>query len=368
MKDLVVFSHLRWDFVFQRPQHILSRLSETYRVTFIEEELYGEGPDGYTDYLAAPGVRVFRPHLQKDHEADIIQRKRAIVDQVIEAVGINDFIAWYYTPMAYAFTRHLAPEMVIYDCMDELSAFLFSPPDLLENEVALLQAADIVFTGGYSLYEAKKDKHPAVYCMPSSIDKDHFGKARQAGPEPGDQAGIPKPRIGFFGVIDERFDIELIRETAERKPDWHLVIIGPVVKINPADLPRNANIHYLGSKSYGELPDYIRCWQIAMLPFAINEATKFISPTKTPEYLAAGKPVISTPVKDVVRTYGDKGLAAIVANTDEFIREGEKLLTMDDPQWLEKVDQFLAAMSWDELVKSMEKQMQKVLTLKKERV
>jgi len=368
MKDLVVFSHLRWDFVFQRPQHIMSRLASAYRVTFIEEEVYEEGPDGYTDYLAAPDIRVFRPHLQRNKDQDIIARKRAIVDTIIKTLGIEDFIAWYYTPMAYAFTRHLAPAIIIYDCMDELSAFLFSPPDLLDNEAALLQAADLVFTGGYSLYEAKKDKHPAVYCMPSSIDKDHFGKAREIGPEPEDQAGIPMPRIGFFGVIDERFDIRLIREAAERKPDWQFVIIGPVVKIDPGELPRLSNIHYLGSKSYKDLPDYIRSWQIAMLPFAINESTKFISPTKTPEYLAAGKPVLSTPVKDVVRTYGKNGLAAIVTNTDEFIAEGEKFLQQNDPEWLVKVDLFLAAMSWDELVMRMETQIRKVLTLKKEKV
>lgn len=368
MKDLVVFSHLRWDFVFQRPQHILTRLANAYRVTFIEEEVYGDQPDGYTDYLAAPNIRVFKPQLQKDNGQDIIARKRAIVDNIIAALGIYDFVAWYYTPMAYAFTRHLNPAMVIYDCMDELSAFLFSPPDLLENEAALLQAADLVFTGGHSLYEAKKDKHPAVYCMPSSIDKDHFGKARGTGTEPEDQAHIPTPRIGFFGVIDERFDIGLIRETAERKPDWHFVIIGPVVKIDPAALPHNANIHYLGGKSYEELPNYIRNWQIAMLPFAINDATRFISPTKTPEYLAAGKPVLSTPVKDVVRTYGANGLAAIVTDADEFITEGEKLLEQNNQEWLAKVDQFLATMSWDELVMQMETQMRKVLTLKKEEI
>ncbi|RYD96493.1 MAG: glycosyltransferase family 1 protein [Sphingobacteriales bacterium] len=368
MKDLVVFSHLRWDFVFQRPQHILSRLANAYRITFIEEEVDAAGPDGYTDYLAAPNIRVFRPHLQKDNGGDITARKRALVDGIIEALGIYDFIAWYYTPMAYAFTRHLSPALVIYDCMDELSAFLFSPPDLLANEAALLQAADLVFTGGYSLYEAKKDKHPAVYCMPSSIDKAHFAKARAIGQEPADQVGIPVPRIGFFGVIDERFDSRLIREAAARKPEWHFVIIGPVVKINPDDLPRRSNIHYLGSKSYEELPSYIRSWQIAMLPFAINEATRFISPTKTPEYLSAGKPVLSTPVKDVVRTYGENGLAAIVANTDEFIAEGEKCLQQNDPEWLVKVDRFLATMSWDELVMSMETQMRRVLTLKKEKV
>lgn len=368
MKDLVVFSHLRWDFVFQRPQHIMSRLANAYRVTFIEEEVYTEGPDGYTDYRAAPGIRVFRPQLQIDNEQDITARKRAVVDRIMEALAIRDFITWYYTPMAYAFTRHLAPDLVIYDCMDELSAFLFSPPDLLENEAALLQAADLVFTGGYSLYEAKKDKHPAVYCMPSSIDKDHFGKARAIGAEPEDQGGIPMPRIGFFGVIDERFDIGLLREVAERKPFWHFVLIGPVVKIDPGVLPRLPNIHYLGSKSYEELPSYIRSWQIAMLPFAINEATRFISPTKTPEYLAAGKPVLSTPVKDVVRTYGKNGLATIVATAEEFITEGEKLLQQNDREWLLKVDQFLAAMSWDDLVMQMETQLRAVLTHKKEKV
>lgn len=368
MKELVVFSHLRWDFVFQRPQHIMSRLAHAYRITFIEEEIYTEAADGYTTYDAAPGIRVFRPHLQKGNNMDLNERRRSLIDRIIEGCGIGDFIAWYYTPMAYAFTRHLAPALVIYDCMDELSAFLFSPPDLLEYEAALLQAADLVFTGGYSLYEVKKDKHPAVYCMPSSIDKAHFGKAREAGPEPTDQVAIPFPRIGFFGVIDERFDTRLIREAAAQRPDWHFVLIGPVVKIDANVLPRLPNIHYLGSKSYEALPAYIRSWQIAMLPFSINEATRFISPTKTPEYLAAGKPVISTPVRDVVRTYGDTGFAAIVSGPAEFILAGERLLQETDPGWLHKVDAFLATMSWDDLVMRMQTHMKGVLTLKKEKV
>ncbi len=368
MKDIIVFSHLRWNFVYQRPQHIMSRFAKTCRVIFIEEEIYSDETDGYNISFAADNIWVIHPHLQNGHNGDVTARKRDIVDTLMSEFEITGYAAWYYTPMAYAFSDHLRPQAIIYDCMDELSAFLFAPPELIRNEAALLKAADIVFTGGISLYEAKKDRHPAVFCMPSSIDKAHFAKARYPGEEPADQADIPSPRFGFFGVIDERFDIELLKEVATRKPEWHFIIIGPVVKIDAKDLPRLPNIHYLGMKSYEVLPSYLRSWQIAMLPFAINEATRFISPTKTPEYLAAGKPVISTPVKDVVRTYGEQKLVSVVDNADRFIATGENLLQQNGDQWLARVDDFLSKMSWDGLVTKMNKCLQSVIATKQEKV
>jgi len=258
----------------------------------------------------------------------------------------------------------------VYDCMDELSAFKFAPPDLIQNEKALFAKADIVFTGGHSIYEHKKNAHHNIYSFPSSIDKHHFGKARKMKTEPADQKDIPHPRFGFFGVIDERFDIEMIEAVAKAKPQWQFVLLGPVVMIDPASLPKMDNIHYLGGKKYEELPTYIAGWDVAMIPFAMNESTRFISPTKTPEYLAAGKPVISTPIRDVVSPYGNNGLVHIVFNADEFIAAAEgELAKKKKTAWLKKVDEFLSGNSWDrtwsQMVRNIEQTLsQRTTTLK----
>jgi glycosyltransferase involved in cell wall biosynthesis len=245
-------------------------------------------------------------------------------------------------------SRSFTPELIIYDCMDELSAFKNAPASLKQNEAELMSRADIVFTGGQSLYEAKKDLHPNIHAFPSSIDKKHFEKARSLDKDPPDQLPIPYPRIGFFGVIDERMDIVLLEEAARKKPNWNFILIGPVVKIDPATLPKYPNIFYLGGKDYNELPSYLAGWDVAMMPFALNESTRFISPTKTPEYLAGGKPVVSTAIRDVVNPYGENGLVYIAQDADDFIRGIESEMNMRDPRvWLKMTDAFLAKNSWD---------------------
>jgi UDP-galactopyranose mutase len=249
--------------------------------------------------------------------------------------------------MALSFTRHLQPQAVVYDCMDELSAFKNAPAALREREAELFKRADLVFTGGQSLYEAKRHQHHSIHAFPSSIDAPHFMQARAMVDERADQREIPHPRIGFFGVIDERMDIDLLAGVADLRPDWHLVIIGPVVKIDENDLPRRDNIHYLGGKSYKELPAYLSGWDVAMLPFARNESTRFISPTKTPEYLAAGCPVVSTSIRDVVRPYGQKGLVHIADTPEEFAAAIDTAIKTDSPQRLMEVDFFLRQTSWD---------------------
>ncbi|MGZ3849477.1 MAG: glycosyltransferase [Flavisolibacter sp.] len=276
---------------------------------------------------------------------------------------INRYFSWYYTPMALPFTEHLTPELVIYDCMDELSAFKFAPPELTTREKDLFKKADLVFTGGHSIYESKKNSHHNIHPFPSSIDKHHFGAARSVKKDPPDQEAIPHPRFGFFGVVDERFDIELLDKVAYARPGWHFVILGPIVKIDPATLPRHSNIHYLGGKKYEELPSYIAGWDVAIIPFAMNESTRFISPTKTPEYLAAGKPVISSPIRDVVSPYGDKKLVHIAADAEDFIKAAESELNKKRTNdWLKKVDAFLAFNSWDrtwgQMVRHIEDTMQ----------
>jgi UDP-galactopyranose mutase len=346
--DLVCLSHLRWDFVYQRPQHLLTRFARERRVFFVEEPVYGDGPRlevrqrGDTLWTAVPHL----PHGLAP--ADEEEAQRTLLDGLLAEHRVRDTVLWYYTPMALAFTRHLRPLAVVYDCMDELSAFRGAPPALVAREADLLRRADLVFTGGQSLWEAKRTRHPGVHCFPSGIDTAHFGRARGTMAEPADQAAIPGPRIGFFGVLDERLDVALVRELAAARPAWSLVMIGPVVKIARKELPRAENIHYLGPKSYGELPAYLAGWDVAALFFAMNEATRFISPTKTPEYLAAGKPVVSTPIRDVVHPYGDAGLVRIADGVAAWVEAVEASLAGPrDGAWLARVDRFLAGISWD---------------------
>ena len=347
--DLVCLSHLRWDFVFQRPQHLLTRCARGRRVYYVEEPIYGE--ETRLDVSARDGgVRVVVPHLPHDAGDDAEQIQRRLLDQLFEREGIGEHVLWYYTPMPVAWTSHLAPAAVVYDCMDELSAFKGAPPELKRREAELFRRADLVFTGGHSLYEVKREQHPNVYAFPSSIDRGHFARAREAVADPPDQAGIPRPRLGFFGVVDERLDVELLDALARARPDWQFVVVGPVVKIDPAVLPAHSNIHYLGGKQYGELPAYIAGWDVATLLFARNEATRFISPTKTPEYLAAGKPVVSTPIRDVVRPYGELGLVHIASTPEEFVAAAEAALAEDAGNAAERVraaDDFLSHTSWD---------------------
>jgi glycosyltransferase involved in cell wall biosynthesis len=250
--------------------------------------------------------------------------------------------------MAMAFSAHIPADLTIYDNMDELSAFRGASSELLAYEEELFGRADLVFTGGMSLYEAKRDRHSSVHAFPSSIEFAHFSVARSmTGEEPRDQAAIAGPRLGFFGVIDERMDVDLVGRIAALRPDWQLVMIGPVVKIDPASLPRRPNIHWIGSKSYAELPNYLAGWDVGLMPFAINEATRFISPTKTPEFLAAGLPVVSTEIRDVVRPYGEKGLVEIADTAEKMVAAAERLLARPRQPWLSKVDRHLAAGSWD---------------------
>lgn len=358
VRDLICFSHLRWNFVYQRPQHLLSRASQQLRVWFIEEPIWGH--ELRIEVRSEDiNLNVVVPHIPHgtSHE-EVIAIQRNLIDNLIEQERISDYAAWYYTPMAMLFSDHLTPSLTIYDCMDELSAFAGAPPQLLEQERNLINRSDLVFTGGYSLYEAKQNRHPRVFAFPSSIEYTHFAKARQPITDPADQSAIARPRIGFSGVIDERFDRELVAELAKRRPEWQFVLVGPVVKVDPATLPKGDNVHYLGMKDYKELPTYFSNWDVAMLPFALNDSTKFISPTKTPEYLAAGLPVVSTPIRDVVRTYGSQDFVQIAATAEAFETAIETALAGNHPGDFKVIDRFLAESSWDITWQKMSKLMQ----------
>lgn len=348
---IICFSHLRWDFVTQRPQHLMRRFARERRVFVFEEVIPCDHPLPYLEYhpFPADNVVALRPRLPHWwNEAEREAGLRDLLAMLVETSCAAEPVLWFYTPMMFAFADRVEAAAVVYDCMDELSAFRFADPRLLDLETALLARADAVFTGGWSLFEAKRDRHANIHPFPSAVEAGHFSRARAGLAPPADQAAISGPILGFYGVIDERIDIELLREVARRRPDWSLVMLGPIAKIDPADLPRAANLHWLGGRSYADLPNYLAGWDVALMPFAINEATRFISPTKTPEYLAAGRPVVSTPITDVVRHYGTLEGCRIAGDADGFIAACEAALRLPRTgPWLAEADLVLADISWD---------------------
>ena len=355
---ILTFSHLRWDFVYQRPQHLLSRLARTYPVYVIEEPVSG-GLSPRWDYSQpAPGVTVCRPATPSDktgfHDEQLPYLK-SLIPELLEEHKITDYILWFYTPMALPLAEGLKPRAVIYDCMDELSAFWGAPPELVQREQKLLERSDLVFTGGPSLYRAKKDRHSAVYCFPSSVDATHFAKAKETA-EPPDQAPMTHPRLGFFGVLDERLDLPLLGSVAAKHPEWQVVMVGPVVKIDPQTLPQAPNIHYLGQRPYAELPAYLSGWDVCILPFARNRSTQFISPTKTLEYMAAEKMIVSTPITDVAEPYGQ--IVFLGGNAEEFIDACEKALQVGQEERdarIRSMRDVVNRTSWDATVSEMQK-------------
>ena len=339
--DLVVFCHLRWDFVYQRPQHIVSRLARTRRTLFVEEPWRRPDRAGSVLRHEGPRLDVLQPNV--DHLDEIAGALAEYLDG--DAVDT----AWFYSPAFVPLLDGLAAETVVYDCMDELSLFQGASLHLIAQEQELLQRADVVFTGGRSLYEAKQPRHDNVHCFPSSVDGEHFARALADGAVPDDLARVGTPVVGYFGVIDERIDLGLLAGVAALRPEVQFVMIGPIAKIDESVLPKGANLHYLGMRDYRQLPDYLRGFQVAMMPFALNEATRFISPTKTLEYMAAGRPIVSTAVRDVVTTYRDD--VAIVDSAAGFALAIDAALATPTPRDYATI---LAQTSWDSTVARMQ--------------
>jgi glycosyltransferase involved in cell wall biosynthesis len=345
--DVLCFSHLRWNFVYQRPNHLMSRAARDSRVLFIEEPLFDEPAARLETVQIEPNLLRVVPHLRPEDGPVADAKIASLLRDHHERLAIHHPLHWYYTPMMLPIGRALPnAAAIVYDCMDELSAFLGAPPELLARERELMQRADVVFTGGVALYQAKRGKHRNVHAMPSSVDVPFFVKARESLATPPDQAAIPEPRVGYCGVIDERIDLGLLEALARDRPDLSIVMVGPVVKISPDALPKLPNIHYLGGKPYSELPSYLAGWRVALMPFALNDATRFISPTKTPEYLAAGRPVVSTAISDVVEPYERLGLVRIGRSADEFVAHVGAALRGEGNNDSAR-DKFLASNSWD---------------------
>lgn len=360
---LLCFSHLRWNLVFQRPQHIMTRLQASFDVVYWEEPRID--------------AECRQPTLERSALADGLARIVPVLPAGLDARGTDAMLTalldaelarragplvfWYYTPMMLGFTAAARPDLVVYDCMDELANFAFAPADLAKREQALLAKADIVLCGGRSLYEARRGRHHNVHCVPSGVDIAHFARGADGCADPADQAELPHPRLGYYGVIDERMDLDLLAQAAKSRPDWAFVMVGPVVKIGEDELPRAPNIHWLGGKDYADLPAYAAGWDVALMPFALNASTQFISPTKTPEYMASGLPVISTPVRDVVSGYGALGSIRIADDAAGFIAAAEALLAAPDDtraQWSAEARDCLADKSWDGIAARIESRLQ----------
>ncbi len=363
MAHLIVFSHLRWDFVFQRPQHLLTRMASTHPVLYVEEPVASEGKPWLEAIGVAPGVTVLRPHTSlqaKGFHAEQLRVMAPLLANYMAAQGVRESLAWFYTPMALPLLAVLHPSAVIYDCMDELSAFKGAPQTMRQLEQALLQQADVVFTGGVSLYEAKRSLNDHVHCQPSAVDVAHYAPSQLQADSPHAQhvatlqGHLTRPMLGYFGVIDERMNLPLVDAIAEAHPEWSIVMVGPVLKIDPDSLPRRHNIHWLGMQPYDRLPYLVRDWDVCLMPFALNEATQYISPTKTLEYLAAEKPVVSTAIRDVAVLYGD--VVHIAHSKSQFIQSCEALLQTTAAQrdaQLPGASACVFCFSWDDTAKAM---------------
>lgn len=372
---LLVFSHLRWNFVYQRPQHLLSRISQRWPVVIVEEPVFAGGPAHVVWQQPLPGVKVLVPHTPVQapgfHDAQLAFVEPLVFD-ALRQLGIRPSVHWLYTPMALPLLGRLPGECLVYDCMDELAAFKDAPAQLRDRERTLLRLADVVFTGGPSLFEAKRQFHANVHCVPSSVDVTAFspdgldanGPLAQRAAHL--QRALPRPRLGYFGVIDERLDLGLVALLADRHPEWSIVMVGPVAKIDPATLPLRPNLHWLGMQPYELLGHLLAGWDLCLMPFALNEATRFISPTKTLEYMAGAKRVVSTPVPDVVALYGHA--AEVAHSSREFVAACERTLCESAAQRAEKSEQMrltVATQSWDYCAETICRQISRSLAARR---
>ncbi len=355
--NLVVFSHLRWDFVYQRPQHILSRLARQHPVVYVEEPVFDQGPAYLEQWTPAANVRVLRPHTPvraAGFHDDQLSFLAPLIETHLQDHRIGDYAAWFHTPMALPLMAALEPSAVVYDCMEEFSASRSAPRQMQQRESALLRRADLVLTSGPSLYEAKRSANPNVICVPGAVDAAHFerrsalGKRHLVARAEELQGALPQPRLGYYGVLDERLDLDLVRALADTDPSWQIVMVGPVVDIDPARLPRRPNIHWLGPQSYDLLPQLAAGWNVCLMPFALNEATRRITPTKTLEYMAAGRAVVTTAVPDVVALLGD--VVRVGLDAASFVHACRVALGETGPMQADRLRRTAASVarcSWD---------------------
>jgi len=367
---IIVHCHLSWDWVWQRPQQFLSRFSARHRVLFVEMQPPTDRlnePQAEIKATDFPGLTVLQLRFPaarwSDGEYVDRERRRLVKDALAGPLAgqFDDPVQWFYDPMAApSFAGYMKERAIVYDCMDELSKFKGAPPELIERERQLLAAADVVFTGGRKMYESKRRYNPNCHFYGCGVDVEHFAKARLAATEmPTDLAGIPAPRLGYFGVVDERLDYELLDMLAAKNPQWNIVIVGPVAKVDPTAFPRHKNLHWLGGRPYSILPNYVKGFEACLMPFARNESTEYINPTKALEYMAAGRPIVSTAVPDVVTNFGD--VVAIAQTPLAF--EELCLKAVNAPQFarIRKGLKMAKQNTWESIVEKMEAHIQDAL-------
>jgi UDP-galactopyranose mutase len=292
---IVAGSHLRHDGVWQRPHHVLARLGLRVPVLYVEEQL-GSGDDHDTlEPLKA--FDVLRP-LRRAPAPGI---DGATLAAVRAWCGRRRPLVWLYSPMLLALADAFDTAPLVYDCMDDLAAFAFAPPEMRAREAELLARAGVVFAGGRSLFARRAGQARHLVLAPSGVEFERFAQAAAGPPHPA-LAGLSRPVFGYFGVLDERIDLATVAALGDTIGTT--VMIGPVAKIDSASLPRGPRLRYPGQVDYGELPRFLAGFDVAIMPFALNAATASISPTKTPEYLAGARPVVSTPIADVIADYG----------------------------------------------------------------
>jgi len=335
----------------------MSRFAQERRVYFFEEPIYDREFPSIEISEVEPNLMVCTPFIPKKEALRTEPYLRQMFDILERDEGVRHPVLWVYAPMMFRAAMDLDPELVVYDCMDEPTASLGAPSELGVRECELLRRADVVFAGGPSLYQRKRAVHGRVTNAPSSVDVTLFGRARELLPPPRDQPATERPRIGLSGVIDERVNLTLLDEVSRQRPSYDFVVIGPVANIDPSMLPSRPNLHFLGPKPYRELPAYLAGWDVAMMPFALNDSTRFHCPTKTLEYLAAGKQVVATAVHDVVNPYGILGVVRI-ADAATFPDSIDEALAADPHLHRVRCDAILERTSWDSTFHDMKAALQ----------
>jgi glycosyltransferase involved in cell wall biosynthesis len=361
---IIVHCHLRWEGVWQRPQQFLSRLSQRHPILFIEGPILHDKNEAPTFELLPvaqyPNVTVMRTHFPASrfqNGAWVDAERLRLLKEAMNGPLKGRFecaVQWFYDPMAApCFIGKIGERAVVYDCMDELSQFKFAPPEIVAREKVLLASADVVFAGGRKMWLSKSRHNDNAHFYGCGVDVQHFAKARLAETElPADVANLKRPILGYFGVVDERLDYDLIAKLADADPNWQIVMVGPTAKVNPDDLPKRANIHWLGRREYAQLPNYTKAFDVCLMPFALNEATEYINPTKALEYMATGRPIVSTAVPDVVSNFSEAVNVAI--SQDCFVEMCVRALSAPDEEAIQRGIEMANNNQWDAIVAKLE--------------
>jgi glycosyltransferase involved in cell wall biosynthesis len=373
---ILVHSHLRWDWVWQRPQQFLSRLSQRHPVLFVEEPLATPGLKSATaelrDVPGLPNLTVLRtefpPELLLDREAVDAEQHRLVTSKLAGPLGrtFRRPVQWFYDPMAVVpFAGQMNERAVVYDCMDQLSQFRGAPAELIKRERALLAVADVVFAGGPKIHGAKRLLNKNCHSYGCGVDVQNFGKARL--PETAilpELEKLPRPTLGYFGVVDERMDYELLGMMADAHPEWSIAIVGPWTKVDPAAFPQRSNLHWLGGRDYEQLPGFVKGLDVCLMPFARNEATEFINPTKALEYMATGRPIVSTAIEDVILQFSE--VVDVAHSRAEFISACERALAKPNVGAIERGLELAGRNSWEAIVERLKGHIEDVLQTRRE--